>query len=167
MDAEVTKRPMFEKSNDTGILEAKLRELDIGQMVTYEELSAAIGRDVREFAVSSLYSARRIIERDGIHVGTVRGEGVKRLTPGGCVDKAHSYVERSRRSARRSRQTLETTDLEGMSQVEKSRVFALSAQAAAVEMLGSRKSTKKLTAAAEESRSAIPFGETLRLFGVK
>lgn len=165
--AEQTTQPTFTKSNDTAILEAVLRGLDEGGIATYAQLSAALGRDVREFGKGSLYSARRIIERDGLHTGVVRNEGIQRLTVSGCVEKASSYVVRARRSASRSRHTLETTDVSQLSQAEKSRVFALSAQASAVETLGSRKATKTLTAAAAKVQSAIPFGETLKLFGVK
>ncbi len=157
----------FVKSNDTAILEHLLRGIAEGEVATYEQLSEAIGRDVRKFAAGSLASARRIMERDGLHTGALANEGIKRLLPSECLDKAGSHVTRARRAAARSRRTVETTDFERLDDSDKARAFALSAQATAVESLGSIKTRKRLIGKAAESQSAIPLAETLRLHGVE
>ena len=159
--------PQFVKSDDTAALEQLLRDCPEGEVVTYADLSAAIGRDVREHASGSLRSARRILERDGLHTEAIENEGIKRLTPSECLGKAGGLVQRARRAAARSRQTVETTDLERLTTEERARAFALSAQASAVESLGSRKTGKRLVQKASETNAAIPLGETLRLFGVE
>ncbi len=157
--------PIFTKSNDTSILEDAIRRTPEGEVIAYDELSTRIGRDVREFAGGQLASARNILERDGLHTAAVINEGIKRLTPAECLDKAASHVVRSRRAAKRSRTTIETTEFERLTEDERSRAFALSAQSAAIELFGSRKAGRKLLEKTQETSAAIPFGETLKLFG--
>lgn len=157
----------FVKSNDTAILENTLREADEGTLVTYEQLSAAIGRDVRKFAEGCLYSARRILEREGVHTDCVAGEGIKRLTPAESVDKARSQVTRSRRAARRGRATVETTDFSRLTQEQKQAAVAIMAQSAAIEMFGAKKAENRLLAAAanpDEALMTLTIGKTLELF---
>jgi len=154
----------FVKSNDTAILEQKLREAPEGSLVTYEELSRAIGRNVRKHGVGCLYSARRILEAEGIHTGCIAKEGITRLTPSESVGKARSHVTRSKRSARRGRNTVATTDLSKLSVEEKQSALAIAAQSAAIELFSGKKAEKTLTEAATNTSGALPLGTTLSLF---
>lgn len=155
---------IFVKSNDTAIMENMIRESAEGSIITYDQLTAAIGRDVRKFSSGCLYSARRILERDGVHTACVAGEGIKRLTPAESVDKARSQVTRSRRAARRGRSTVETTDFARLTPEQKQSAVAIVAQSTAIEMFGAKKAEKRLTDAASDSTGAIPLGKTLELF---
>jgi hypothetical protein len=154
----------FVKSNDTAILEAVLRDVQEGELITYAALTAAIGRDVRKFAKGCLSSARNILERDGVHCACVAGEGIKRLAPGECVDKARSQIVRARRSARRGRTTIETTDFSRLSEDEKQSAVAIVAQSGAIELFGAKKAEKRLAQAATNTNEGIPLGKTLELF---
>lgn len=158
------KKAMFVKSNDTTILEAALREIEEGAVISYVDLSKAIGRDVREHAAGCLKTARNILERDGLHTASVRTVGIKRLIPGECIDKARGHVTRARRAASRSRQTIETTDFARLDDGEKSAALAIAAQSGAMEMFGARKAEKRLMVKAAESSASLSIGQTLDLF---
>lgn len=158
------KPSQFVKSNDTAILENKLRTAQEGSLVSYEELSRAIGRNVRKFAIGCLYSARRILEQEGIHTGCIPKEGITRLTPSESVGKARSHVNSSRRTARRGRSTVEKTDLSRLTIEEKQSALAIAAQSAAIELFGSKKAERRLTDAASDTAGNIPLGQTLAMF---
>jgi hypothetical protein len=164
----MTQKPMtpsqFVKSNDTAILEQKLREAPEGSVVTYDDLSRAIGRNVRKFAIGCLYSARRILEQEGIHTGCIAKEGITRLTPSESVCKARSHVNASRRVARRGRSTVEKTDLSRLTVEERQSALAIAAQSSAIELFGSKKAERKLTEAATNKSGHLPLGDTLALF---
>ena len=155
--------PLFVKSNDTARLESLLREAAEGEVVTYEQMTAAIGRNVREHAQGSLVSARRIVGRDGIHTAAVPSEGIRRLTPAECVGKAKGHVGRARRAAIRSRQTIETTDFERLEDSAKAEALAVAAQAGAIELFGSRPAARKLLNKTQGNES-LSLGQTLELF---
>lgn len=154
----------FVKSNDTAILENKLRTAQEGSLVTYDELSKAIGRNVRKFANGCLYSARRILEAEGIHTGCIAKEGITRLTPSESVGKARAHVTQSRRRARRGRTTIEKTDFSKLSTEEKQSALAIAAQSSAIELFSSKKAEGRLTDAATDNAEGIPLGDTLALF---
>lgn len=73
-------KAICEVAQDTRILAGRLGRLNPGELVTYNELSAIIGRDVRTDARPTLASARRIAQRDQrIALGCVHKAGIKRL----------------------------------------------------------------------------------------
>lgn len=73
-------RPDFTLGTDTKMLIDKFRETEEGVTITYAELSAYLERDVRKEARSSLNSAIRYLINEGIVMGTVRREGIRRYT---------------------------------------------------------------------------------------
>ena len=92
----------FEISPDTQALVAALAEISVGSLVTFEQLSACIGRDVREHR-HLLYCARRVAERDnGIVFGSVRGVGLQRLTVEQIPHIGQSARRHIRSSAKRA-----------------------------------------------------------------
>ncbi len=99
-----TKRAIPELSVDTQILVKRLMSLPIGEMILYEELSALIGRDIRQQPVRGLLrSARHIVLRDEqIVTEAVRGEGLKRLDDVGIAQLGDQHIARTRRACRRT-----------------------------------------------------------------
>lgn len=53
--------PKFQKTSDTVIIEAIFRDCKVGEQVTYEQMSTAIGRDVRKHARGAINSARKAV----------------------------------------------------------------------------------------------------------
>lgn len=88
----------LEVSADTQSLSGRLRELSVGGLVTYDELSELIGRNIRTHR-HLLYSAIRMVEReDGAVFDTERGVGVRRLE----AADAPKVGQKTRRSVRRA-----------------------------------------------------------------
>jgi hypothetical protein len=66
---------------ETDLLIARLRDVPLGQEISYADLSRVIGRDVRTFARPRLSSARDIALREfGVCFFAVRGQGLRRIT---------------------------------------------------------------------------------------
>lgn len=87
----------LELSADTKAIITRLREMAIGELVTYDELSGIIGRDIQRNRYI-LDSARRNVEReDGAVFGIERGVGIRRMT----ADEAPNIGIQSRKSIRR------------------------------------------------------------------
>ena len=156
-------RTIGEKSADTAIIESLLRQTPEGDVLTYDEMSIALGRDVREFCKGNLYSARRILlNSDGIATDAVRGEGVKRLTSDGVLGVAKSDCSRVRRASNTTLRKLGTVDFETLVDSNKSEHIALSAQMGAVAMFTKTQTRKVILNKSTNSQLAI--GETLQMF---
>ena len=156
----------FEKSNDTKILESVLAEANIGDLVTYEKLSQAIGRDVRQFAINSLRSARHILLKNKRMVfGVETNEGLRRLNDNQIVDSSESDRRRMRRLSTRSLQKLSVVNFDGLTDEKKRQHVVASAQFGAVQMFASKNATKRIQSNVSNDRTTLAIGETLKMFG--
>ena len=82
---------------ETDLLVDRLRQVPLGQEISYRDLSLVIGRDVATAARQRLYGARRIAERDhGVCFFAVRSRGLRRIT----VDELPQVGEHTRRGVR-------------------------------------------------------------------
>jgi hypothetical protein len=105
MDAEkktVVRRGPFEISSDTRILYNVLEKGLIKEgrdIVSYKELSAAIGRDVQGEARGILGTARKLIKRQHkILLEAVTNEGIKKTEDyEGALDKSRNHIRRTAR----------------------------------------------------------------------
>jgi len=157
---------IHEKSNDTKVLEHVLGQAKVGQLVTYQELSAAIGRDVREFAYQSLFSARRALQnQQRIVFGVEANVGLKRLNDSGIVQSTEHDRKIIQRRARRTIDKLRCAEFEKLTADEKRQHVTASAQMGAVAMFSSKNASKKIASKVQAKTDAIPIGETLKLFG--
>jgi hypothetical protein len=94
-------------SIDTQTLERLLEKAQVGDVVSYKELSEAIGRDVQNGANHLLYSARARLQRDQQRVfAPVMGQGLKRLDDAAIVGTTTTAMHKVRNLARRQQQTL-------------------------------------------------------------
>lgn len=97
---------MIPMSIDTQALVNRLKKMAVGEVIPYQELSALIGRDVRNGARSYLQSAIRHLLDQGMAFGVVRGEGVKLLTDDEIVDVGAAGLKKIRRASFRSTKVL-------------------------------------------------------------
>lgn len=74
-----------------------LKAVSIGGVVTHEELSEAIGRDIKPRRYLLFRAADRLTAESGIIFESVRGVGYKRLP----IDEVHTVGYRTRRTIRR------------------------------------------------------------------
>jgi hypothetical protein len=155
----------FEKANDTIVLENVLTDAAVGDLITYDQMSSAIGRDVREHALPSLRSARRaLIKSKGVVFGVEHGVGYRRLNDVEIVESSVSDRNRIRRAANRSLNKLKVVKFDGLDETGKRNHIAASAQLGAVAMFASNAACKKIESKVETSKSVIAIGETLKMF---
>lgn len=156
---------IFEKSNDTKILESVLSEAKVGDLITYEELSKAIGRDVRQFALPSLRSARQGVQNSKqIVFGVEVNVGLRRLNDDQIVDSTEQDRSRMKRAANRAIKKLTVVDFDGLNAEKKRQHVVASAQIGAIAMFASKSTTKKISSKVDDSKTTLAIGETLKMF---
>lgn len=155
-----------EKSTDTLTIEACLRELAIGEVVTYDQLSEKLGRDVRQHCTGNLQTARRtVLKEDKIITEVVRGEGIKRIDDATCVSTAPTVFKRMRGLANRQSDRLKAVEFNALDEESKRKHLVVSAQLGAIHLMSTSNSTKKIEAKVEgNSQATIPVGKVLELF---
>lgn len=157
---------MFEKSADTLIIENRLRSAAVGDVVTYEDLSTLLGRDVRQFCRSSITSARHTLEGEAIFFDTIANEGLKRITESEAVTKTvPNYVARAKSAAGRGIRVLQNVQYDKLDDATKRKHLSTSAQLGAIKLFTSTKATKAIEGKVEQTKATLPIGETLKLFG--
>jgi hypothetical protein len=155
----------FEKSADAKILEAVLAEANVGDMVTYQTLSRAIGRDVREFALPSLRSARHgLLKSKNMVFCCETGIGYRRLDDSQIVDAAEADRKKMKRAANRSIAKLSAVDFNNLPPEKKKQHTVASAQMGAIAMFSSKSTTKRITDKLDDTKTTLAIGETLSMF---
>ena len=154
----------FEKSVDTKVLENVLGEAQVGQTITYEAMSQAIGRDVREHSQASLSTARRgVLKTKGFVFGVERNVGLTRLSDAEIVNSSENDRKRVQRAAKRSLVKLTKVRFETLPEEQKRMHVTYSAQLGAIAMFSSKQASNKIESKANSEQ--MPIGETLKLFG--
>jgi hypothetical protein len=93
-----------ELSADAAALVDRLLAVSVGSTVTYADMSAAIGRDVRHCRHVA-HAAFRVLRRDGVIFAAVRGVGYRRLETGRIIETVGRDARRSigRKASRASK----------------------------------------------------------------
>jgi len=142
--------PDFQKSAQTLALIERLREAPIGSVVTYAALSEAIGEDITETR-GHLYSAIKALGSDGIAFGTVRGQGVKRLTADEIPAIGEAAILHIRRASRRARKRMAVVNTMNDAPNEvRIKINATSSLLGAIEHFSTGKSAAKAEKAATD-----------------
>lgn len=158
-------RGIQKKSADTSVIENRLRKTSVGDLVSYDELSKLLGRDVREFCIGSLRTARHTLIAESIFFDVVSKEGYLRISQEDATHAAKSYVSRARKAASRGIRHLSNVQFNELSDEAKRENLATAAQLGAVKLFSSSVSAKKLEEKIDGQTSPLPIGETLKLFG--
>lgn len=155
----------FEKSADTKIIESVLAETKIGDVITYETLSKAIGRDVRTFAFSSLRSARHgLLQSKNYVFGVQANVGLIRLDDDQIVDSTEDDRKRMQRAAKRSLKKLGVVVYDNLSEEKKRQHVVASATMGALSMFSGKNAQKKIESKVTPGSAQLAIGETLKLF---
>jgi hypothetical protein len=155
---------IHEKSADTKILESVLAEATVGDLVTYETLSKAIGRDVRVFALPSLRSARHgLLKAKNMVFGCEANVGYRRLNDSQIVDSAESDRMKMKRAANRSIKKLGVVDFDKLPPEKKKQHTVASAQMGAIALFSGKNATKKIAESVND-KTTLAIGETLKMF---
>jgi len=155
----------FAKSADTAIIENRLRNTQVGELVTYDELSKLLGRNVIEFCRSNVNSARHTLVRESIFFDCVANQGYQRLNSEQAVNASEHYRTRAKKAARRGLVHLQHVPFDGLTDEGKKKHLTMSAQLGAVELFSTTKATKRIETAVKDVSHKMAIGETLKLFG--
>lgn len=157
-------KDLFSKSLETTQIEKELRKAEIGETISYKQLSEVLGRDVRQWCRNNLQSARRILSSEGYEFGVVLNVGLKRLAPNEVVDTNAVFTEKIRRTTKRGLKRLSHVVLDDLDDEHRTR---LNAQAAHLQFLSH---VAKPNAAKAIEKASTPsdrpnIGQTMKLFG--
>jgi hypothetical protein len=154
------------KSADTLIVENRLRTTEPGDVVTYAELSSLLGRDVREFCLGCVQTARKALIHESVFFDTISNEGYMRLTDDEACKASSHYVDRARSASRRGLTHLQNVQFEKLTDECKRQHLTTSAQLGAIQLFSTGKAGKKISQAVDTANSRqMAIGETLKLFG--
>lgn len=159
------KRSIAEVSLETRLVIDRLGKAKPDEVVSYTELSALVGRDIRYAGRVNLDTARRYWEREGRCFGVVRTVGVKWLPDVELPGEGPRAATRMRRIARRALRKLTCFESFDELPVDAQRqVIAYQSTFGAVELVTKVSSTKKLEAKIGETMECLPATKTLSLF---
>lgn len=155
-------RSMFEKSDDTRIIENALRQTADGNIMLYADLSSKLGRDVRQLCAGNLATAKKNLVSESIFFGVVRGIGLKRLSNEEALLVSKSHLLKSRKSAKRAVNSLMHVDYGSLSADGKKQHCMQAVQSTLILMSTASKYEKKLEEKIVDK--PISIDESLKLF---
>lgn len=153
------------KSADTKIIEHRLRTTSAGEVVTYDELSKLLGRDVRVHCYGNIQTAIKALIKESVFFDCVIGNGYRRLNESESVAALEHYRIKARRAVRRGIVHLQHIEADKLSEQDRLKYFAAGTQLQALELFSGAKAGNKIEAAVTKCASQMAIGETLKLFG--
>lgn len=163
------KATRFKRSLDAQLLYERLVKAAVGELITYEELSAIVGRDVRNDCYSALGTARDIAKGDRIVFDCVTNEGLKRLDDAQTVSAGAEYISRAKNAAKRGARIVAASRYENLGPADRVKHNTTLSVLGAMELFGKPSSVakveKQITQADQNGR--LSLDDTLKLFGKK
>lgn len=95
------KQPSFKLSLDSQMLYERIRGANEGEVISYEDLSKVVGRDVRKKRGALITAQRLALSEHAIVFGTIVKEGIKRLSAREIVESSPAVTKKIARAARR------------------------------------------------------------------
>jgi hypothetical protein len=136
--------------------------LGVGEILTYDQMTTSLGRDVRANCSGNIQSAKRIVAAEGVILGAVKNVGYKRLDDAGIISKAAGTTKSITRAAKRGLNGLSHVNYSDLDDEKKREHTATAAQLGAVKLFSGAKSHEKIAAVVKSESLAI--GETLSVF---
>lgn len=154
----------FRASITTRLLVQRLKQIEVGQTVTYTDLSDACGARVDGNSSHIRTALATVMRDDRIVFANVRGVGYERLDDVGKVDTGAKYSDRIRNIARKSIETLMCVDdFSGLPAEKKLEHNARTAIMGSIALLSKPDAPELLKSKAPVERP-LPVSETLALF---
>lgn len=151
-------------SIDAKIIRDALAKLEIGQTMTYEEINALIGRDIRNHR-SALDTARKALMADCKVFGTVAKVGLQRLDDTQKIKVAATSLGRIRRIARKASRTLAAVerfnDLPNDIKIQHNATMSI---CGAIQQAAQNSSMQRVERELQNNNHVLPVAETLRIF---
>ena len=155
-----------EASPDTRLLYQRLSKMNVGDFISYADLTEEIGRNVQKEARHYLDSARLICQREHDKTfGVIINEGLKCLTDSEIVETAVSTIGHIRRASRKSIKRLRCIrNFAALSNEDKIRHNANVSAIALIAHMTKSNNMKKLTSKVQETQERLPYAKTLEAF---
>lgn len=152
----------FEMSSESRVLRQRLRQAKIGEVVSYAQLSADVGKAVSG-ASGALQSARRALLNDEHMVfDVVYGVGVKRLADAEIVAASDRDLAKVRRAAKRGARRLASIgNFAALSPKDQLRYTLGMSVLALVNHTTSDRAAQAIAASASGRASQLPITETI------
>lgn len=156
--------PYAKNGADLQALASVLDRLAVGDVVTYVELSAAIGRDIQKHRYLLDKAQDRLLKQRKVF-GCVHHLGMKRLSDAEIVEHSFYAFRRIRRMARKSATRLTSVEWSDLAEKDKQRHnLHLSVLGAITHAATPKNMTKNLEMACKNSQQqGLPTAQTLRL----
>ena len=152
-------------SVDAQALHRRLANSTPGEIITYEELSAIIRKDVQNKHRSLLDTARRKAQRDeSFEFAPVRGIGLKRLENGEIADVASERIRRASRGIRKGLKMLNSVKYDDLTSDQKVKFNTTSACMGMMEAVGKTSTINRIEQATRVSGTAPSIPDISRLF---
>ena len=156
-----------EMSVDTRLLYQRLAELQPGETITYEALSALVGHDVQRRRQNLTSARNKALNEDGIVTEAVAKVGIKRLTDHDNVSgTGEALRSRVRRATGKAVRKLMAVDFAALTQEDKIRQNAELSQISALKAFAKDHYTARLEAEVKKANVGmpLPLGRTLDSF---
>ena len=156
---------IHEKLSETRIVENVLAEAAIGQIVSYEQLSRAIGSLIlkRRYIIDSAKGS--LLKTNKMVFGCVRGVGLRRLNDEQVIDSIDCDNARVGKIARKSISKLATVNFSSLPEDAKRKHVVVSAQVGAIRMFTTPKARNLIESRViADSGRTLSIGDTLSLF---
>lgn len=152
----MSERAIPELSVDTQILERRLLDVSVGEIVSYEELSKTIGRDVQRKAHHLLTTAvRRVLRDKQIVFAAVHGKGLKRLDDAGVLGVGEAAIAAIGRKSRRTVKKMACADYKALKPEERTQHNVIVSQLGVLAHITSSSVQKKLEASAGHEKLPV------------
>jgi hypothetical protein len=154
-----------EISVDSQLLIKRLKEVNKGDTVTYEELSKVISGDVRKKDRYAMVRAiHRLLKDERIVFSVVRKQGLKRLEDAEHVGIGSVATDKVRRISRRSAEKMLCADFSKLTNEEKVEYNTHLSVLGALAMVTKTDRIKQVKAAVEVAHEKLPLASTLLAF---
>ena len=161
MTENIDKRPMFRQTVDTLTLIKTLLKVAVGETITYEALSQAIGMDVVQRR-SSLQSARKhLIRVHRILFETIKRVGLRRMNSADAVDCLTAEIKRVGRAAKRGLNKSTCVEEDELSQDQKLSWYCSQSLLMMQHASAHFKARKSLIGKVKAQGRVLPYGHTL------
>lgn len=154
-----------EMAMETRMLRDRLAKSNIGDVITYSELSDLIGQQVQDRSRGHLNSAvKSLLTERQMVFGTIRTVGLKRLSDGEIVAVGDEILPRIRRMAKRATQKLMAVgDFSSLTNDQKIRHNAVVSSLSTVSFFSKESRVKEIEKQVG-SAQPLPVGKVLGLF---
>lgn len=159
-------RRLPELSWETSKIYDRLKAADIGEIITYKELSVLINHeDMQNNCRWYLESARRKLQADKqLIFDVVPNKGVRRLDNEGKIDCGDTAIKKVRRAANRGMKKLSCVDIGALTNQKKTELFARMSILGAMKLFSNKKTVKGLEDRVKLQPKFLNYKPNLDLF---